>query len=101
MNKARRKELYALIRKLHKIQCNDDLYDCINTLDSVKYDEEYTYNKIPENLQYSYRAEQSEAAIECMEDALDYLNDAQNSEDSDEFKEYIESAISELENAMA
>lgn len=101
MNKARRKELYALIRMLKRVQFNDDIDDCINTLDNIKYDEEYAYNSIPENLQYSYRAEASEAAIEHMGDAFDALNEAQSCEDGNEFKDFIEDAIRKLENAVS
>lgn len=101
MNKARRKELSALIRTLNRVQFNDNIDDYINTLENIKYDEEWYYNNIPENLQYSTRAEASEDAIEHMEDALNYLNDAQNSEDEDDFQDNIEDAIASLEDAAA
>ena len=39
MNKTRRKELYALIRVLNRVRFNDNIDDCINTLDNIKYDE--------------------------------------------------------------
>lgn len=100
MNKARRKELYALIRNLNKVRFNDNIDNHINTLDSIKYDEEYTYNRIPENLQYSFRAEQSEVAIEHMEDALNLLSEAQDSDGEEEFKHCIQDAISEIQKAI-
>lgn len=101
MNQVRRKELYALIRALNGVQFNDNIDDYINMLDSVKYDEEYAYSSIPENLQYSYRATASEEAIAHMEAALDSLNDAQNSENEDDFQDNIEDAIAAIEDAAA
>ena len=101
MNKARRKELYALIRILHRVQFNDNIDDCVNTLDNIKYDEEYAYNHIPENLQYSYRAEASEESIDHMEDALSSLNDAQSCENAEDFQNNIKEAISALEDAAS
>lgn len=99
MNKLRRKELGQVINGLNTIQDRDDLYSWINTLDNIKYDEESYYDNIPENLQYSQRAEDSEAAIENLEEALDLLNEAYDEEEFDVNNELIQQAIDKIEDA--
>lgn len=66
MNKAREKELRNLIRTIENNK---------NELERIKYDEEFYYDSIPENLQSSYRAEESERIIEELDDILDNFND--------------------------
>ena len=99
MNKLRRKELGQVINGLNTIQDRDDLYSWINTLDNIKYDEESYYDNIPENLQYSQRAEDSEAAIENLEEALDLLNEVYDEEEFDVNNELIQQAIDKIEDA--
>lgn len=99
MNKLRRKELGQVINGLNTIQDRDDLYSLINTLDNIKYDEESYYDNIPENLQYSQRAEDSEAAIENLEEALDLLNEVYDEEEFDVNNELIQQAIDKIEDA--
>lgn len=99
MNKARRQELSDVIRELNRIQDTDDLYAWINTLDSIKDDEQSYYDNIPENLQYSQRAETSEAAIDNLEDALDLLNELYNMDEFDKNSELIQQAIDKIEDA--
>ena len=99
MNKLRRKELGQVINGLNTIQDRDDLYSLINTLDNIKYDEESYYDNIPENLQYSQRAEDSEAAIENLEEALDLLNEVYDEEEFDVDNELIQQAIDKREDA--
>ena len=99
MNKARRKELSDVIRGLNTMQDKDDLYSWINTLDSIKDDEQDYYDNIPENLQYSQRAEDSEQAIEYMEEALDLLNEVYDADDFDKESELIQEAIDKIEEA--
>ena len=96
MNKQRRKELCALIKKLQKATNKDDLKDCIRILDAIKSDEELAYDNRPEGLQDSLQGSESQEAIECMEEALGYLEEAQN----EEFEDNIEYAISCLEDAL-
>jgi predicted RNase H-like HicB family nuclease len=100
MNKLRRKELSNVIEELNKIQDRDDLYDCIMTLDSIKDDEQDYYDNIPENLQYSQRAEDSEEAIENLEEALDLLNDVYDEEEFNKNNESIQEAIDKIEEAI-
>lgn len=66
MNKAREKELRDLITKIEY---------CKNELERIKSDEEFYYDSIPENLQSSYRAEESERIIDELDDILDTYND--------------------------
>lgn len=99
MNKSRRKELLEVIKELNKIQDRDDLYSCINILENIKDDEQDYYDNIPENLQYSQRAEDSEQAIENMDDALYLLNDAYDEEEFNKDNELIQEAIDKIEDA--
>ena len=100
MNKARRKELSKVVSELNIIKDKDALYDCINTLESIRDDEQDYYDNIPENLQYSQRAEDSEAAIENMEEALDLLNELYEADNFDKDSELIEEAIEKIEDAQ-
>lgn len=99
MNKLRRKELYKLINKLSAIKNQEDLSDCIDILEAIKSDEEEYYDNAPENLQYSARYEASQEAIDNMDEALNYLNDALICEEDDEMQEYIDYAVSAIEDA--
>ena len=99
MNKARRKELSDVIRGLNRMQDADDLYAWINTLDNIRDDEQSYYDNIPENLQYSQRAEDSESAIENLEEALDLLNELYNMDEFDKESELLEQAIDKIEDA--
>ena len=99
MNKVRRKELSEVIKALGMMQDKDDLYSIISDLESIKSDEEDYYDNIPENLQYSQRAEDSEQAIENMDDALDLLNDVYEADEFNKDDEAIREAIDKIEEA--
>lgn len=99
MNKARRQELSDVIRGLNSMQDADDLYAWINTLDNIKDDEQSYYDNIPENLQSSQRAEDSESAIDNLDEALDLLNELYNMDEFDKNSELIEQAIDKIEDA--
>lgn len=99
MNKARRKELSEVIRGLNMVKDKDDLYSIINELDSIKDDEQDYYDNIPENLQYSQRAEDSEQAIDNLEEALSLLNEAYDEDKFDKDNELIQEAIDKIEDA--
>lgn len=99
MNKARRKELSDVIKGLNTIQDKDDLYGWINTLDNIKDDEQDYYDNIPENLQYGQRAEDSEAAIENLEEALDLLNEVYDMDEFDKNCDLIQEAVDKIEDA--
>ena len=76
MNKLRRKELLDVIKELKAVQEKEDIYAVINTLEYIRDDEENYYDNIPENLQSSNRAYDSERAIDCMNEALALLETA-------------------------
>lgn len=99
MNKTRRKELGQVIYGLGKIQDREDLYAWINILDNLKDEEQDYYDNIPENLQYSQRAEDSEAAIDNLDEALDLLNDAYDAKEFDKDSELIKHTIDKIEDA--
>ena len=99
MNKARRKELAKVIRVLNTVQDQEELYSVISDLENIKDDEQYSYDNIPENLQYSTRAEESEMAIGHMESALDLLNELYGMDEFDKNSELIQEAIDSIENA--
>lgn len=99
MNKTRRKELGQVLYGLGKIQDREDLYAWINILDNLKDEEQDYYDNIPENLQYSQRAEDSEAAIDNLDEASDLLNDAYDAKEFDKDSELIKHAIDKIEDA--
>lgn len=99
MNKARRKELAKVIRELNVVQDKGGLYLIISDLENIKDDEQYAYDSIPENLQYSTRAEESEMAIGYMDSALDLLNELYDMDEFDKNSELIQEAIDSIENA--
>lgn len=66
MNKARRNELNELIEELNAIN---------ERLEAITDEENEMVEAIPENLKSSDRAIAAEAALENLNDALDYLGD--------------------------
>ena len=100
MNKTRRKELSEVIRELNLMQDKSDLNSIINTLENIKSDEESYYDNIPENLQYSQRAEDSERAIDNLDDALNLLNEISDIDEFDKDNELIQEAIDKIEEAI-
>ena len=99
MNKLRRKELLEIIKDLNIMKDKDDLYSIINELDNIKDEEADYYNNIPENLQYSQRAEDSERAIDNLEEALNLLNEVYDSDEFDKTNELIQEAVDKIEDA--
>ena len=67
MNKERRRQLSEWSRRAEELK---------NDLENIMYEEQDYYNNIPENLQYSMRATDSEEAIENMEAASESLDEA-------------------------
>ena len=75
MNKQRRTEIKNIIAELENIKTK---------LDNVFSEEQYAFDNMPENLQYSMRGEESQEAIDYMseagsdiEEAIDQLEDIQ------------------------
>ena len=96
MNKSRRKISKKAIGML---EMGDSIDEVLNLLEDVLYDEEDAYDNIPENLQGSWRAMESEDAIDTLNDASDLLTDIQNAggTDEEEKKDKIQEAIGDLE----
>ena len=67
MNKKRRNEIALNLRTLVMIK---------NNFESILFDEQNSYDNIPENLQNSDRAIESEEAIDCLDNAVDYIETA-------------------------
>lgn len=65
MNKERRKQLRQWIKKAEELK---------SALEDILWDEQGYYDNIPENLQYSQRATDSEDAISQMEDVIENLD---------------------------
>ena len=99
MNKARRKMIQKVIDIL---EMGDGVDQALAILEDVLYAEEDAYDNIPENLQGSWRAEESEEAIDALNDAIDLLRDLQSAEevDEDESEDKIQEAIGCLEEIV-
>lgn len=67
MNKERRRQLRLWNKKAEILK---------DELENILWDEQNYYDNIPENLQYSSRAEDSEEAIGFMEEAIEILGEA-------------------------
>lgn len=67
MNEERRKQLRVWSKKQRGLQ---------DELESILWDEQNSYDNIPENLQNSQRAEDSEEAINQMEEAIEHIEEA-------------------------
>ena len=67
MNNERRKQLRQWMRKVEELK---------SELENILWDEQNYYDSIPENLQGSVRAEDSEAAIGCIEEGIDIIGEA-------------------------
>lgn len=67
MNKHRRRKLCAIKQDLSAIQ---------GTLQDILDEEEEAFDGFPENLQESERGQAMQNAVDCMTEALDYLEEA-------------------------
>ena len=67
MNKQRREELLKVKTVLESLG---------TALERIKDDEEFAYDNMPENLQYSMRGEESQDAINSLDEAIDNLNES-------------------------
>lgn len=67
MNKERRKKISEIISSLNEIY---------RRLESVKNDEEYAFDSMPEGLQYSMRGEESQEAIDSLDQSVDHIEEA-------------------------
>ena len=67
MNKQRRQQLKEWIKKIESVK---------SELETLLSDEEFSFDSIPENLQGSQRAMDSEEAIDKMNDAIACIEEA-------------------------
>lgn len=109
MNNQRRKELANIVATMENI-CTvdiDELKGIKSDIESVLWDEEFAFESMPENLQYSMRGEASQEAQDNMNEAIDlidgFISDYEDYEvdkihddlDEDGDEEAIESEIEE------
>ena len=99
MNKARRNLIQKAIKVL---ETGNDVDQALAILEDVLYAEEDAYDNIPENLQSSWRAEESEEAIDALNDAIELLADLQTvgNVDEDKTKDKVQEAIGYLEEII-
>lgn len=67
VNKQRRNNLSIIKEKINSIRCS---------LETIKDDEELSFDNMPENLQGSSKGEESEEAIELLEETIEYIEKA-------------------------
>ena len=84
------------------LEMGDGVDQALAILEDVLYAEEDAYDNIPENLQGSWRAEDSEEAIDALNDAIELLADLQTvgSVDEDETKDKVQESIGYLEEII-
>ena len=110
MNKIRRKEIMAAIKRLNTLSESiltiesddwfDELRDIIEDVQIILDDEtEYMYN-IPENLQGGERYERAEEACDNLEEAIDTLEYISSDDSVDGIKNEISKAVDYLNDAM-
>ena len=102
MNNIRRKQIKYLIKALERLNndySKEELDECKDTLEDIKNEEEEAFDNMPEGLQYSQRGMDSEAAIDSMYDAIGYLEDAYESEDTEDREVSVDMAIECLMDA--
>ena len=73
MNKARRKLIKNIIADTEKIINGEhgNIDNLVERLEDVLADEQCAFDCMPENLQYSMRGEESQEAIDLMEEAME------------------------------
>ena len=107
MNNARRKRIKEAIRMLNEgFKLND--YDAIDygrdIISDVLDDEQYSYDNIPESLQYSDRAERSYEAIELLEESysmIEWLTETEfENKDNINIKDAINNVICNLNKIL-
>ena len=69
MNKVRRKRIFNVSMLLSE----SNMKEMLEELQSILDDEEYAFDSMPDNLQYSMRGEESQEAIDCLSNAIDML----------------------------
>ena len=107
MNNVRRKRIKKAIKMLNEgFKLND--YDAIDygrdIISDVLDDEQYSYDNIPESLQYSDRAEMSYEAIELLEESynmIEWLTETEfENKDNINIKDAINNVICNLNKIL-
>lgn len=90
MNKARRKIIQNIVNDTEKIINGNpgDIEKLMERLQDVLLDEECAFDSMPENLQYSMRGEESQEAIDLMEEAMEKFEE-ENLEEVVDLLSYI------------
>ena len=102
MNNKRRSKILHLVFELKLLRDNYNnewLNRCIDVLNDVKYEEEESFENMPDALKYSIRGMDSEAAIDNIDEALGYLEEVPNMEDNIDREINIDMSIECLEDA--
>ena len=69
MNKKRRKRIRDIIAQLEMDK------DMTSELEDVLWEEEEAFDNMPENLQYGMRGEESQEAIDVMQDSIELIGE--------------------------
>lgn len=109
MNKLRRKEIYAIIKRLSflkeslekgaEIDLSSMLTDIIEDIELVLFEEEDYRDNIPENMQGGYKYDMAEEACNNLEEAKDTLEYVQEGDEVESIITSIDEAIDYLDNA--
>ena len=102
MNNIRRKKISKLIRTLELLNGNyskEVLNQCKGVLEDIKNEEEESFDNMPEGLQYSQQGMDSEDAIENLEEALLYFEEACEMGNAEDQETSIDMAIDCLKDA--
>ena len=102
MNNVRRKKISKLINELEILNDNynqECLNRCIGVLEDIKNEEEEAFDNMLGGLRYSSRGIDAEAAIDNLEEALGYLEEAIDIKNNEDRQTNIEMAIDCLEDA--
>lgn len=113
MNNQRRRELNRIVTAMENVSMPvdiDELEGIKSDIESVLWDEEFAFESMPENLQYSMRGEASQEAQDNMNEAIDlideFISDYEDYEtdqihdDPDEENENEEDIVSEIEDRL-
>ena len=113
MNNQRRRELNRIVTAMESVSMPvdiDELDGIKSDIESVLWDEEFAFESMPENLQYSMRGEASQEAQDNMNEAIDlideFISDYEDYEtdqihdDPDEEDEDEEDIESEIEDRL-
>ena len=96
MNNKRRKEIAKCIEMLSKK--SPEIRNALEDLNDILFEEDEYRDNMPENLQGGSRYEDSEEASDLLNEAISYLDDALDEDDSDAKLELVESATGALNN---